>query len=57
LTIQQAADLIGLPYSSVRDLLLRGTLPRVEIPGFRRLMVDRRDLERTLENWKTRDAE
>lgn len=53
LTAQQAAALLGLPYTTVRDLLLRGVLPRVEVPGLRRLLVDARQLDRMLESWRS----
>ena len=52
LTVQQLAEELSLPYTSARDLLLRGTIPRVEIPGFRRLLCERKDVERLLESWK-----
>lgn len=52
LTAQAAAALLGLPYTTVRDLLLRGTLPRVEVPGLRRLLVDADALERLVERWR-----
>ena len=54
LTVQEAAAELGLPYTTTRDLILRGVLPRVEIPSLRRLYVDRREFERRLEIWKMR---
>ncbi len=44
----------GGSYWTWRRLLLDGSLPRVTLPGVRRLLCDRRDLERLLEAWKER---
>jgi excisionase family DNA binding protein len=52
LTVQGAARYLGLSYWTVRRMLITGVLPRVVIPGCRRLLVDRRDLDRALEAWK-----
>jgi excisionase family DNA binding protein len=52
LTVQAAASVLGLPYSTTRDLILRGTIQRVSIPGLRRLLVDRKDLDRAIDSWK-----
>ena len=43
---------LGVPYGTLYDLVKRGELPAVNLPGVRRILVDRRDLERALEEWK-----
>lgn len=42
----------GLSRWTVRDLVASGALPAVKLPGVRRVLVDRRDLERAIETWK-----
>jgi excisionase family DNA binding protein len=54
LSVQDVADETGLSVWTVRDLIGGGALPRVELPGVRRVLVDRRDLERAIEAWKVR---
>ena len=49
LTAQVAAKELGLPYTTTRELILNGTLPRVTIPGLRHLLVDRKDLDQLIE--------
>lgn len=56
MTAQQLARELGVPYTTARDLLLRGTIPRIEIPGLRRLLCERREVERLVESWKEREA-
>jgi excisionase family DNA binding protein len=46
LTLQQAAAETGVPYTSVRKLVLDGHLPRVQLGDSRRTWVKRTDLER-----------
>jgi excisionase family DNA binding protein len=46
LTLQQAAAETGVPYTSVRKLVLDGHLPRVQLGDSRRTWVKRSDLER-----------
>jgi excisionase family DNA binding protein len=43
---------LGIPYGTLYDLVKRGELPAVNLPGVRRILVDRKDLERCLEIWK-----
>jgi hypothetical protein len=47
-TLQQASAETGVPYTSVRDLVLRGFLPRVQLGDSRRLWIRRSDLERLI---------
>ena len=39
LTLQAAAVVTGIPVSSLRDLIHRGHLPSVQLPGSRRVFV------------------
>ena len=48
LTLQQAAAETGVPYTSVRKLVLEGHLPRVQLGNSRRTWVKRADLERLI---------
>lgn len=45
LTLQQAAAETGVPYTSVRKLVLEGHLPRVQLGDSKRTWVKRADLE------------
>ena len=45
LTRQQAAREWGVPARSLYDLIVRGDLPVVRLPGSRRLWLRRQDLE------------
>jgi excisionase family DNA binding protein len=48
-TLQQAADYSGVPYTSIRKLVLEGHLPRVQLGDSKRTWVKRADLERLIE--------
>ena len=48
LTLQQAAAETGVPYTSVRKLVLEGHLPRVQLGDSRRTWIKRTDLERLI---------
>lgn len=48
LTLQQAAAESGVPYTSVRKLVLQGHLPRVQLGDSKRTWVKRADLERLI---------
>ena len=52
----RAAECLGVPYSSFRDIALRGEVPIVRIPGCRRMYFDVRDLSRAVEQWKETSA-
>ncbi len=54
MSVRQVAARLGVSYWTCLDLIQRGDLPKVEIPGHRRIKVDPKDLERLIENWKTR---
>lgn len=50
--LKQAEEEFGLPYATLYQLVKRGDLPSVQLPGVRRVYLDRCDLERALETWK-----
>jgi hypothetical protein len=54
LSTQAAADHTGWPYTSIIDMVHRGLLPVVRIPGSRRMWFDREDLNRAIDSWKER---
>ena len=54
LSAQAAARYLGLPYTSLRDIVFRGHLPVVRVPDCRRWWFDRRDLDSAVEAWKER---
>ena len=37
---------------TLRDLIGSGSLRAVQPPGVRRILIDRKDLERAIESWK-----
>jgi excisionase family DNA binding protein len=47
-TLQQAAAQHGVPYTSLRDLVIGGHLPRVQLGDSRRIWVKRADVERLI---------
>jgi hypothetical protein len=51
-TLQQLSAEYGPPYTSIRDLVLRGQLPAVRFGDGRRIWVDRSDWENLLERSK-----
>jgi hypothetical protein len=52
-TLQDAAAEYGPPYTSLRDLVIQGHLPRVQLGDSRRIWVKRADLERLIGNSTT----
>lgn len=54
LSAQDAAEYLGVPYTTLRDWALRGHVPVVRAPQSRRMWFDRRDLDRIVEQWKER---
>lgn len=48
MTLQDAAEQFGLPYTSTRDLILTGHLPRVTLGDSKRIWIRRADLERLI---------
>ena len=58
LTLQEAGPRLGLSYWATRDLVLRGHLPCVRLPGkhgknLRRILIDVRDLEEFVNEHRT----
>jgi excisionase family DNA binding protein len=60
LGLSEAAAYLGVSYWTVRALVANGTLPRVTLPGgtardfgLRRVLLDRRDLDRLIETNKS----
>lgn len=49
LTLQQAAAESGVPYTSLRKLVLTGHLPRVHLGDSKRTWIKRADLEKLIE--------
>ena len=49
LKVEAAADYLGVSPWTVRDLVERGSLSRVALPGVRRLLFDRCDLDQLIE--------
>ena len=64
LRLQEAANYLSVSYWTVRDLVARGAIPPVRLPSpgardggaLRRVLLDRRDLDRLIENNKDRSA-
>lgn len=53
LDLGMAARYLGdLAPRTIRGLLGRGLLHQVHIPGLRRTLIDRADLDRLVETWK-----
>jgi excisionase family DNA binding protein len=48
MTLQAAASELGIAYTSVRDLVLRGHLKRVQLGDSRRIWIERAELERLI---------
>ena len=55
LSAQDAARYLGLPYTTLRDIALRGHLPVIRIPDCRRLWFEKRDLDRAVDAWRERE--
>jgi excisionase family DNA binding protein len=55
LSLQGAAEYLGVPRTTIRDWAVRGHVPVVRVPDCRRIWLDRRDLDRLIEAWKERD--
>jgi hypothetical protein len=54
LDIKTASAQFGIAVGTLRALINSGDVPVVAIPGVRRILIDRRDLERCVESWKER---
>lgn len=53
LSLRDAATLLGISVWTLRDLVASGKLRAVQPPGIRRIWIDRRDLDKAIENWKS----
>jgi len=56
LSAQDAAEYLGVPYTTLRDWVLRGHVAVIRAPMSRRMWFDRNDLDRIIEQWKERLA-
>lgn len=53
LSIRDAASELGVSAWTLRDLIAGGKLRAVQPPGVRRIWIDRKDLDRAIESWKS----
>lgn len=53
LSIRAAAAELGVSSWTLRDLIASGKLRAVQPPGVRRIWLDRRDIDRAIEAWKS----
>ena len=53
LSLKDAAKLSGISIWTLRDLIADGQLRAVQPPGIRRVWIDRRDLDKAIEAWKS----
>ncbi len=51
-SLANAARELGLAYHSLYELIQRGQLPIVRLPGMRSIYLDRRDIDAAIESWK-----
>lgn len=54
LGFREAGTYLGCTYWTVRSMVERGAIPAVRIPGVRRTLLDVRDLDALIEQWKDR---
>lgn len=52
-TLKVAAAELGMSVWTLRDLIGGGQLRAVQPPGMRRIWIDRRDLDKAIEAWKS----
>jgi excisionase family DNA binding protein len=52
ISLANAARELGLPYHTLYELIQRGSMPIVRLPGMRSIYFDRRDLDSAIESWK-----
>jgi excisionase family DNA binding protein len=52
-SLRDASKELGMSVWTLRDLVASGTLRAVQPPGVRRILLDRKDLERAIESWKS----
>lgn len=53
LGVREAGTYLGVSFWTVRNMLRDGRLCPVRVPGLVRVLVDRLDLDRLIEGWKT----
>jgi excisionase family DNA binding protein len=56
LDIKTASAQFGITTGTLRALIKNGDMPVVAIPGVRRILIDRRDLEQRITAWKEHTA-
>jgi excisionase family DNA binding protein len=49
LSVREAANYLGISTWTLRALVRAGAVPRVSLPGVRRLLFDREELDRVIE--------
>lgn len=53
LSLKEAARHLGISVWTLRDLIGAGELRSVQPPGVRRIYLDRRDIDKAIEAWKS----
>ena len=53
LGLKEAAAELGISVWTLRDLIGGGQIKAVQPPGVRRIWIDRRDIDRAIEAWKS----
>ena len=56
ISLRDAEEKSGIPKDSLRRLIADGNLPTVELPGVRRVWIDRQDLEDLIDSSKRNTA-
>ena len=51
--LKEAAAELGISVWTLRDLIGGGQIKAVQPPGVRRIWIDRRDIDRAIEAWKS----
>lgn len=53
LNLRDAAQELGISLWTLRDLVASGKIKAVKPPGVRRIWIDRRDIDKAIEAWKS----
>lgn len=53
LGVAEAAGMMGISIWTLRDLIASGRIRAVHPPGVRRVWLDRRDIDKAIESWKS----
>lgn len=53
ISLRDAEHYSGIPKDSIRKLITMRKLPAVELPGIRRVLIDREDLDALIDACKT----